>query len=183
MTPNETTPRWLLGVPGGLQQSALAVFRALERTLGRLHGRVEHPAPSAEERVACTVDTAINATSATAITGATVTITPEVAGRFVVHAEFSVIGSLFAAVTQKFLGMLFVNGAEIATAERAVASVGALNFGTTVGQVWTVAATANVAYTLDLRAATENVATTYTAKATHTGFVVLFFPTAYSYPQ
>lgn len=154
----------------------------LERVLGVLHGAVEYPTVDVATRVRATANTAITATSFTAITGASLTVIPDVSGSYVALATFQVTCTLFAAITHYFRGGLFVNGAELSPAARAPGSATAASFAFTVSQQWVVPAVAGTSYTLDLRALTDNVGTTYSANATDTGFVLFFVPAPYLVP-
>lgn len=178
---NQTTARWALGLPDGLSGRAITAFKALERILGRLHGRVEYPAPSVETRVAAAATTAI--TSVTPVsTGASLTYTPEVDGTAVITGTFMIRCDVFASITHYFRGALYIDGTEIATVERGTVSATGVNFRLAATQLWTVPMTAKANKTFALYAWTDNVGTQYTVVGPGTGFVFMFFPSPYKYP-
>jgi hypothetical protein len=180
---NQTTPRWRLpAAVDGLSQRAVAALRSLESILGRLHGRVEYPAPSLGDRVACTSDTTINSTTATDIIGATVTFTPEVSGKVEISASCCTFVSGFGAATDRIIIYLAVNGVTNAVNARD-GNFSAAGQRCTTAQSWVVAVTAGTAYTIKLRAGlTVGATSTYLVVATASGFTWKLFPAAYRYP-
>jgi hypothetical protein len=66
------------------QRQLSHLFKDLERILAVLHHRIEYPAATLSDRVSCTVNTAINSTTFADITGATVTLAPDVNSKLLV---------------------------------------------------------------------------------------------------
>src|SRR5262245_34199225 len=181
---NQTTPRWILGLPEGISETLRASLKALERTLSRLHGRVEYPSAQAYDRVNFNTATNISTTTPTAITNATFTFTPEVDGLAVITGDFSAICATFTAVTHYFRGLLYINGSEISSTVRLIGSVMAVSDRITGSRTWTVPVLAKKAYTFALYALTDNVGTTYnTAASPSGGLTVVFYPGPYEYPS
>lgn len=177
---NQTTARWVLGLPDGLSASAVAAFKALERILGRLHGRVEYPAPSVGAAVDCTSNTTINSGTYTDITGATFDVVPEVDGTIVVLTHFSVNCATFGAVTDFIVGTIKVNG----TAQNPLAVEGYAGAGQSAmfGSQYLISATKGTTYTIKM-VANQAGGSTYTVVAGRTGYIWQFFPSPYKYPS
>ena len=156
--------RWYMGILPALWERAVDVLqdrlRNLERVLDVLHRAVEHPAPTlADAIVAMTSNQTISSTTPAALTGATVTYTPDVDMIVHVTAFYDCECNLFGSITHVFVGYLYLNG--VAQSSAAVCSPAALNHRQMPGQTWIIALAAGTAYTLALYGQTTNVATTF----------------------
>lgn len=170
------SPRW-----EEAQRQLSHLFRDLERILGILHPKIEYPTATLSDRVACTVNTAINSTTFADITGATITITPDVKSKLLVTAHFdTTCTALGGAFGDLFSGALAVNGT--LESPRAAWTPHVANERDVVSQTFVVAVEPGVAYVLKLQARTTNAATTFSVAATQTGFSVLLVPDPYQMP-
>jgi hypothetical protein len=163
------------------QRQLSHLFKDLERILAVLHHRIEYPAATLSDRVSCTVNTAINSTTFADITGATVTLAPDVNSKLLVTASWDVTcTALGGAFGDLFSGALAVNGA--LETPRAAWTPHVANERDVVSQTFVVALTAGVAYTVKLQARTTNAPTTFSVASTHTGFSALLVPDPYQMP-
>lgn len=122
--------------------------------------------------VYASADTAITTTSATAITGATDSVTPAVDCRATITGTFAVTATLFASAAAGFLiGELTVNGAtQTPVCWNQPMGAGA-RF--TISQTWTVNLTAGVTYTFALTARVNAaVGNTFAVRQSHSGIQV-----------
>jgi len=178
VNPRTLVKRWFAGtVPAGWEEAQRyfkSVMARLEATLRVIHSAVEHPAPTAIARAACSGDTAINTTTDTAIPGASITFTPDVDMIALVIGNFDVNCSLWGAETHLFIGSLYVNG--VAQSGLARATTTSTNSTRALSQTWTVSLSSGTSYVFDLYGRTSNVATNFTARVNHTTLTVIKFP-------
>lgn len=181
VNPRTLIGRWFAGTLPKLWPDAHEYLknklRGLETVLRVVHGAVEHPAPTLVARQACTGNTAITATTDTAITGATITVTPDVDMLVLVIGQFDLGCTLFGAESHIFTGSLFVNGAAQSNVARA--NVTTTSSVRAVSQQWTLSLSAGTSYALALQGRTSNVGTNFQVNATNTGLVVAKFPNLY----
>lgn len=180
-TPGTLVDRWRLGTIPGIWEIARGYLVErlgdLERILAILHGAVEHPQPSLDQRVNCTLATTINSTTAADITGATVTIIPTVDMTIEVVGVFDVFCSLYGAAGI-FIGTLVVNGS--ALGQQAIWRGSAVSERLPVMQLWApTTLKSGTAYTIKMQAATTDTGTTFSVNPTHTGFTIKRFPNGY----
>lgn len=187
MQPRQLVSRWRPGfLDEGWDKARRAVdstLRELSRVLGVIHAAVEYPPAESQGRVApplAGANTAVTATTATNITGASVSYTPEVDGVALIYANWCVQCTLFGAINQYFRGNLSVNG--VVQSQQAIESASALNERRMTSQNYVIAMTSGTAYTFQLTGQTDNVATTYDVIRLHTGFTWLTVPNLYKVP-
>lgn len=185
--PRQLVNRWRWGIMSDAWEKArvevASSLRELSRVLGILHSAVEHPSPELQDRVAPPIsgsNTSITSTSATNITGASVTYTPVVDGRLLVVASWCIQCTLFGAINQYFRGGLSVNGTQ--QDQLGITSCSAVNERRTVTQSFVVSVTSGTSYTLQLTGMTDNVATTYDVIRLHSGFTWTVVPNLYKVP-
>lgn len=169
-TVRELARRWF---PGMSQEN-------LAQTLGIVHSAVEHPAPTVGARVACTSTTAITATSDADITGATVTLMPEVDMSVMVQATLEPVCSLFGAATHAFSAALVVNG--VAQAGRIETTVRAVDDARCLSGSWIVPLQSGTSYTIKLQAKTSNTGTTFNVLQVNSWFTYLNVPNLFRVP-
>ena len=173
--------RWRLGTIPKLWDDARSYLTDrlanLERILSVLHGAVEHPRPSVDARISCSLVTACTTLAAVDIAGATTTFTPAVDMTALVTFMFDVQCSLFGGAGQFFVGTLVVNGT--AQAPQVVWSGNAINNRTMLTQQVPLTLKSGTSYSIKLQGAVTNVLTTFNVNNIHTGFVVSRFPNTY----
>ncbi len=152
----------------------------LERILGILHPRVEYPAPLLDAWVPATANTTINSTTAQDITGATVTVTPEVDTRYLVVGNFDATCAALGAFGHVLSARLAVNGT--AESHRPNWTPHAASERDHLCHSWSVLVSAGVATTFKLVALTSDATTTFTITASNTGFTIASFPLDYRLP-
>ena len=152
----------------------------LSRIVNILVSAAEHPAPTIGSRVACTTTTAITATTDADITGATVTVTPEVDGCLLVWATFEPVCSLLGSVTDAFSGALVVNGT--AQAGRVETTARSADDARCITGSWIVPVSSGTSYTVKLQAKTSNVGTTFNVLQVNTWFTYLQVPSLFRVP-
>jgi hypothetical protein len=187
---NQTTPRWVLGLPSslaggladGLVGGLLSALRRLERTLSRLHGRIEYPAPSSGARVDSSANVTINSTTDTVITSATVTFTPDADCFVEVTATFTALIATFGALGDYMQGRLFVDGVLFGT-HSARLYAAAAGDGRVTTTSWSVPLLGGRSHTLALYARQGNGTSTYTVLFPPTGFTYIVVPNPYKYPS
>lgn len=170
VTVRELAGRWFVGQ--GL--------KVLERVLGIVHSAVEYPAPTVGSRVACTSTTAITTTTDADITGATITIVPEVDMSIMVWANFEIACSLFGSVTHAFSGALIVNGT--ALDGRTESTVRSVDDARSICGSWIVPMVSGTSYTVKLQAKTSNVGTTFNVFSVNSWFTYLNVPNLFKVP-
>jgi hypothetical protein len=156
------------------------IVRDLERILGVLHPRIEYPAPLLEDWVGATGNTTIDAVTNIDITGATITVTPEVDTRYLVNGCFDVTCTALAAFGDLISCRLSAGG--VVQSHRSGWSPHVANERDTLCHSWTVLVSAGVATTIKLVATCTNAATTFTVTGSNTGFTIASFPLAYRLP-
>lgn len=156
------------------------LLRELERILGVLHPRIEYPAPLLDAWVPATLNTTINSTSAQDITGATITVTPEVDTRYLVVGNFDATCTALGAFGHVLSARLAVNGT--AESHRPNWTPHVANERDHLCHSWSVLVSAGVATTFKLVALTSDAATTFSIIASNTGFTIASFPLAYKLP-
>lgn len=170
--------RWYFGIlPATWERAGQQLQSRLDnlaRVLGILHRAVEHPAPTlAANLVTMSANLSVTSTTATALTGATVTYTPDVDMVVQVAASFDCECNLFGSITHVFVGSLQVNG--VMQTGAAACSAAALGHRQMPAQRWHVALAAGTPYAIALYGATTNVATTFLLR-TNTRFSIARFP-------
>jgi hypothetical protein len=155
-------------------------LRDLERILAVLHPRIEYPAPLLEDWVQSSANTTINSTSEQDITGATITVTPEVDTRYLVSAYADTTCSALGAFGHAFSFRLKVNG--VVQSHRSNWTPHVATERDTLGHSWTVLVTAGVATTIKLCALTSDAASTYLVNGNNSGFTIASFPLSYRLP-
>lgn len=123
-----------------------------------------------------TSNVAITTSGELAITGATITVTPLVATRLVVFANFRLICDVWTSITGAIRGLLRVNGTTVSTpfTDWRAPVANAVN---NISHTWTVDVAANTATTLELRTNLAGTADNdYTVLADGTGLTVLAIP-------
>jgi hypothetical protein len=157
-----------------------AGLTVLAQDLGIIQQAVEHPAPTAGARVACSTTTAITTTSDVDITGATTTFTPNVDMSIMVWANFLVDCSVFGSGVDAFSGALVVNGT--AQDGRVVTTTRAVDDARSISGSWIVALKSGTAYTVKLVAKTSNAGTNFNVLSVNTWFTYASFPNLFVVP-
>lgn len=130
------------------------------------------PRPESAARVTATGTVTINTTTATAITGATVTFTPAVECYAEITFSFDVECAVAGAT---FVGEIFVDGAAQTQMIPAVLPAGTRVVTANTVRVLLTAAS----HTIDLRGRLSVAVGSYTVRLTHTGFSYRLVPVAY----
>jgi hypothetical protein len=157
-----------------------AGLTVLAQDLGIIQQAVEHPAPTAGARVACSTNTSIATTSDVDITGATTTFTPNVDMSIMVWATFEPVCSVFGAVTHAFSGALVVNGT--AQDGRIETTVRSVDDARSLSGSWIVELKSGTAYTVKLVAKTSNAGTNFNVLSVNTWFTYASFPNLFVVP-
>lgn len=153
---------------------------SLARTLGIIHSAVEHPAPTVGSRVACSTTTLVDTTSDEDITGATITIIPEVDMSIMVWATFEVSCSTFGSALHAFTGALVVNGT--AQDGRVETTVRSTDDARSISGSWIVPLNSGTSYTVKLQAKTSNAGTQFNVLQVNTWFTYLQVPNLFRVP-
>lgn len=157
------------------------LVRDLERILGVLHPKVEYPDPQLFAWIGATANTTINSTSAQDITGATVTVTPEVDTRYLVNGCFDATCTALGAFGHVLSCRLAVAG--VAESHRSNWTPHVASERDTLCHSWSVLVMAGVATTLKLVALTSDATTTFTITGSNSGFTLLAVPEPYRVPN
>lgn len=122
--------------------------------------------------VAASANTNVTSTSATAITGATVTFTPPVECLCEVYPVWDIENT--GAAAPLFIGEVFVDGAASSASAQGQPAVGTRTAIPGLGR--RIALTAAASHTIDLRGKLVAATTTIQVKTAHTGFVYRLVP-------